>query len=111
MIRQKAKYGRKVFISGKVSGLDYIEACRQFYDASKLVLARDLYPVVPVELCRSHWGWYRCMAVCLWHLLRCKYILQLDNWTDSRGAKWEARFARALGKRFLKIENGKIVGL
>ena len=110
-MRQKAKYGRRVFVSGKVSGLDYMEACRQFYDASKLVLARGFYPVVPVELCRSYWGWYRCMAVCLWHLLRCKYILQLDNWTGSRGAKWECCFARALGKRFLKIENGKIEGL
>lgn len=111
MRRQKVKYCRKVFISGKVSDLAYLEACRQFYAASKLVLVRGLHPVVPVDLCRSWWGWYRCMAVCLWHLLRCKYILQLDNWTDSMGAKWEARFARVLGKHFLKIENGKIIGL
>ncbi len=110
-MRQKAEYGRKVFVSGKVSGLDYMEACRQFYDASKLVLVCGFYPVVPVELCRSCWGWYRCMAVCLWHLLRCKYILQLDNWTDSRGAKWEYRAAKVLRKKFLKIENGKIVDL
>jgi hypothetical protein len=108
---RQAKYSRKVFISGKVSGLAYLEACRQFYDAAKVVVTRGFHPVVPVELCRSYWGWYRCMAVCLWHLLRCKYILQLDNWEDSKGAKWEARFARVLGKRFLKIENGKIVGL
>jgi hypothetical protein len=105
------RYSERVFVSGKVSGLVYQDACRLFYDASAVVLAQGLWPVVPVDLCRAHWGWYRCMAVCLWYLLRCKYILQLDNWTDSRGAKWEARFARVLGKRFLKIENGKIVGL
>lgn len=111
MRRKKIKYSRKVFISGKVSGLDYMEACKQFYDASKLVLARGLHPVVPVDLCRSFWSWSRCMAVCLWHLMRCKYILQLDNWTDSRGAKWEYRAAKLLRKKSLKIENGKIVGL
>lgn len=101
----------RVFISGKVSGMEYSEACRQFYGAALVVLNAGMCPVVPVDLCHSWWGWYRCMAVCLWHLMRCKYILQLDNWTDSRGAEWEARFARVLGKRFLKIEDGKIVGL
>ena len=108
---QDSKYGSKVFISGKVSGLDYMEACRQFCDAAKVVIARGYYPVVPVDLCKSWWGWYRCMAVCLWHLCRCKYILQLDNWTDSRGAKWEARAARILRKRFLKMVDGKVTGL
>lgn len=105
------RYSRRVFISGKVSGLAYLEACRLFYDASKLVLARGLHPVIPVDLCRSWWSWYRCMAVCLWNLARCKYVLQLDNWENSRGAKWEYRVGRFLGKRFLKINNGKVVGL
>ena len=110
-MRTVSKYSERVFISGKVSGLVYQDACRLFYDASAVVLAQALWPVVPVDLCRAHWGWYKCMAVCLWHLLRCKYILQLDNWTDSRGAKWEYRAAKLLRKKFLKIENGKIVGL
>lgn len=108
---KKAKYSRRVFISGKVSGLAYLEACRQFYDAAAVVLHRGFAPVVPVELCRSWWNWYRCMAVCLWHLVWCKYILQLDNWESSRGAKWEFRVAKLLRKRILRIENGKIVGL
>lgn len=111
MKRRKMKYSRKAFISGKVSGLNYREACRYFYDAGKLVLAQGYHPIVPVDLCRSWWGWYRCMAVCLYHLLRCRYILQLDNWADSKGAKLEYRFARLSGKRFLKIEDGKITGL
>lgn len=110
-MRIASKYSERVFISGKVSGLVYQDACRLFYDASAAVLAQALCPVVPVDLCRAHWGWYKCMVVCLWYLLCCKYILQLDNWTDSRGAKWEYRAAKLLRKKFLKIENGKIVGL
>lgn len=101
----------KVFTSGKVSGLPYLVACRMFYDAASVVLRRGFLPVVPVDICRSWWGWYRCMAVCLFHLARCKYVLQLPNWRDSRGAIWEHRAARLLGKKLLRIENGKIVGL
>ena len=110
-MRIASKYSERVFVSGKVSGLVYQDACRPFYDTAAEVLAQGLCPVVPVDLCCAHWGWYKCMAVCLWNLLRCKYILQLDNWTDSRGAKWEYRAAKLLRKKFLKIENGKIVGL
>ena len=110
-MRTVGKYKNRVFISGKVSGLVYQDECRLFYDAAALVLATGKHPVVPVDLCHSWWGWYKCMAVCLWHLLRCKYILQLDNWTDSRGAKWEYRAAKLMRKRFVKIENGKIVGI
>lgn len=106
-----SRYSERVFVSGKVSGLVYVAACKKFYDAAAVVLNNGMSPVVPVDLCKSWWGWYRCMAVCLWHLARCKYILQLDNWTDSRGAKWEYRAAKLLRKKFLKIENGKIVGL
>lgn len=47
----------KVFISGKVSGMDYQEACRKFYDASATLMRFGFTPVVPVELCRSHWSW------------------------------------------------------
>lgn len=105
------KYSERIFISGKVSGLVYVAACKQFYDAAAVVLKNGLTPVVPVDLCRSWWGWYRCMAVCLWHLVRCKYILQLPNWTDSRGAKWECRAAKFLRKRFVRIEDGELKGV
>lgn len=110
-MNKKNRYSQRVFISGKVSGLVYQDACRLFYDASSIVLAQGFCPVVPVDLCRAWWSWTRCMVVCLKNLARCKYILQLDNWPDSRGAKWEYRAAKLLRKRFLKIENGKIVGL
>lgn len=93
----------KVFISGKVSGMDYQEACRKFYDASASLLRFGLTPVVPVDLCRAHWSWCRCMAVCLWHLLWCSGFCQLDNWEDSRGARIEYRVAKLLGKKFIYL--------
>lgn len=107
----KAKYGERIFVSGKVSGMEYSEACRQFYSAALVVLNAGMCPVVPVDLCRSWWGWYRCMAVCLWELARCRYILQLPNWLDSRGAKWEYRAARLMGKCFVRIEDRELIGV
>ena len=94
---------RKVFVSGKVSGLAYLEACRQFYDASHVLLRLGYKPILPIELCRPWWRWWRCMVVCLWHLMWCDCFCQLDNWKDSRGARIEYRVARILRKKFIEL--------
>lgn len=98
-----AEKKKKVFVSGKVSGLVYLEACRLFYDASKKIIRMNMTPVLPIELCRSHWGWWRCMVVCLWNLLWCDCFSQLDNWEDSKGARIEYRVAKILGKKFIYL--------
>ena len=92
-----------VFVSGKVSGIPYLEACRKFYDAAGMLLKHGYTPIVPVDLCHSWWGWYRCMAVCLFNLAKCRYFYQLDNWQDSKGARVEYIAARLLRKKFIKL--------
>lgn len=94
---------KKVFISGKVSGLEYVEACRLFYDCARKVLRLGFTPVIPVEICKSHWSWRRCMAVCLWHLLWSDGFCQLENWENSRGARIEYKFAKFLRKKFIVV--------
>lgn len=91
----------KVFISGKVSGMDYYAAFKNFSE-KEVILCRIGYDVVnPTKLCKRHWSWLRCMVVCLWHLLWCNCVYQLDNWQDSRGARIEYKFAKFLGKKIL----------
>ena len=91
----------KVFISGKVSGIDYYVAFNKFAE-EEAMLSRIGYEVVnPTKLCKKNWSWLRCMAVCLWHLLRCNCVYQLDNWQDSRGARIEYKWAKFLGKKIL----------
>ena len=91
----------KVFISGKVSGMDYYVAFNKFSE-EEAMLSRIGYEVVnPTKLCKKHWSWLRCMVVCLWNLLWCNCVYQLDNWLDSRGARIEYKWAKFLGKKIL----------
>lgn len=91
----------KVFISGKVSGMEYYTALSKFSEAEAM-LSRIGYEVInPTKLCKKNWSWLRCMVVCLWHLLWCNCVHQLDNWQDSRGARIEYKWAKFLGKKIL----------
>lgn len=93
----------KCYIAGKVSGLEYAAVERKFAGAA-FILARGGYePINPTKLCNPKWGWWRCMAVCLWNLLKCKCIMLLPDWYDSRGARIEMKLAKFLGIRFIEI--------
>lgn len=92
---------RRVFISGKVTGLSYIVAQERFNEAARLFSEYDV--VNPTKLCNSRWSWWRCMAVCLWHLVRCDTVAMLSNWRGSRGAKIEHFLALLLFKKVLYL--------
>ena len=88
----------KLFISGSISGRPYKEAAIHFNSAATLAYQIGFDPVNPIQLCRPYWAWWRCMAVCLWHLLWCDAVLFLRGWDLSRGARIENRVAEILGK-------------
>ena len=88
----------KLFISGSISGRPYKEAAIHFNSAATLAYQIGFDPVNPIQLCRPYWAWWRCMAVCLWHLLWCDAVLFLRGWDLSRGARIEHRVAEILGK-------------
>ena len=96
---------RRVFISGKVSGLPYTRAQERFNHVASLF---DGYEVCnPVKLCKPYWSWPRCMIVCLWHLMKCDTVVFMDNWQDSRGARIENRAARFFDKQIIYV-NGDL---
>lgn len=90
----------KIYIAGPVSALPYDEAVKRFRNA-EAVLQIDFKVVNPTKLCRAHWGWYRCMAVCLFNLLKCNVVFMLPDWEVSRGARIEHRGAIWLGKSII----------
>ena len=92
---------RRVFISGKVNGLSYVVAQERFNEAARLFSEYDV--VNPTKLCNPRWSWWRCMAVCLWHLVRCDTVAMLSNWRGSRGAKIEHFLALLLFKKVLYL--------
>ena len=88
----------KIFISGPISGRPYKKAVIHFNAYALLVHQFGFEPVNPIRLCCPIWPWWRCMAVCLWHLLWCDAVLMLRGWDMSRGARIEHKVAEILGK-------------
>ena len=91
----------KVFISGKVSGIEYYVAYQTFANADRQLSSMGYQVINPMKICRKNWSWVRCMAKCLWAITFCHKIYQLDNWKESRGARIEYKWAKLLNKTFL----------
>ena len=91
----------KVFISGKISGIEYLVAYGKFCNADRKLSAMGYKVVNPMKICKKHWSWVRCMAKCLWAIMFCDKIYQLPGWQDSRGARIEYKWAIFLRKRIL----------
>lgn len=91
----------KVFISGKVSGMEYYVAYQTFANADRFLSQQGYKVVNPMKICKKHWSWLRCMAKCLWAMMFCNKIYQLPNWKESRGARIEYKWAKFLRKRFV----------
>ena len=91
----------KVFISGKISGIEYLVAYGKFCNADRKLSAMGYEVVNPMKICKKHWSWVRCMIKCLWAIYFCDKIYQLPNWQESRGARIEYKWAKLLKKRFV----------
>ena len=93
----------KIYISGKISGLDFDEACRRFEEAEKHLQKLGYRTSNPTKMTLCVWlaqhGHYR---LCLWILLlwlsaTCQCIYLLDGWHTSDGARAERAVARVMG--------------
>lgn len=91
----------KVFISGKISGIEYYVAYQTFANADRQLSSMGYQVINPMKICRKNWSWARCMIKCLWAIYFCDKIYQLPGWQESRGARIEYRWAKLLRKRFV----------
>lgn len=98
---QSERKRTKVFISGKVSGIEYYVAYQTFANADRQLSSMGYQVINPMKICRKNWSWLRCMAKCLWAIMFCDKLYQLDNWQESRGARFEYKWAKFLRKRIL----------
>lgn len=102
---------KKVYISGKITGLEEAEYKRNFNTAELWLtgLGYDVvnpvaYPPIP----NGSWTDYMRRDIKL--LMDCDYIYMLDGWTESTGAKTEFRLAVEIGIERLKLDpNGIMV--
>lgn len=99
--KSKTKYMAKIYISGKISGIEN-EAAALFEKAEKELQAKGFETVNPVTLNHQHdKSWHSYMKEDVKALCECDTIYMLSNWTDSKGAIIEHTIAMYLG---LKVQ-------
>ena len=88
----------RVYISGKITGLEYSEVERLFNAAEKKLSKNGFTPVNPLRNNLPMWAsWREHMKKDIQILLSCDAIFMLDNWKDSKGATLERHIAEQLG--------------
>lgn len=89
----------KIYISGKITGLDYADVETKFQDAQNLLSDIGFEVVNPLNngLTKEH-SWEQHMVKDFELLLPCDAIYMMDNWQDSTGARIEHRTAFEMNK-------------
>jgi len=90
----EATVGRKIYISGKVTGdPDYGE---KFIAEADRLRALGYRPVNPTAQIPEDESWPSAMRIALGAMLACDGVSLLPGWRESRGAKVEERLTREL---------------
>jgi len=89
----------KIYISGKITGLDYTEADSLFAAAQNKLKEMGWETVNPIHIPTGveepQWDDY--MVSDIRELFKCKAIYMLKNWKTSRGARIEHYIAKEIG--------------
>lgn len=91
----------KCYNSGAISSLTYLTARNNFLKVDRIIEDLGMKPVNPMEVT---WGirpsapWIVHMVKDILLLMGCRAVYFQRNWKQSRGALWEYKVARWLGK-------------
>lgn len=91
----------KIYIAGKISGLDRKQAEDNFKKAEEALRRAGYEPVSPYHIGSYEWTWEQNMKVVLKHMLDCDGVLMLSNYTDSMGTMVELDLAKKLGMKVM----------
>lgn len=94
---------KKVYICGKITGLEKSLYTQIFKDAQVILEEKGYIVVNPVTLCeeKNLHGWIECMRACIKALMDCDTIFVLNNSSSSKGANVERFLAHILKFKFL----------
>ena len=96
----------KLYLSGKVTGLDPRVAAENFGVMEDYFLERGFKVVNPMKLRHSNPNdWEKCMKLCIREMMRCNCIHMLDGFETSKGAMIEKRIAEDVGYFFVSQKN------
>ncbi len=96
--------GKRVYVSGPISGHDREERRRAFAVGARLIESFGMVAVNPLDEQPSNGHhpesveyWREAMKLDIKRLVDCECILMLEGWERSRGARLEKEIANALG--------------
>jgi len=94
----------KVYISGKITGLD-LEYAKSLFDEAQMYLQNEygctiVNPMVAVPY-KEGKTWEQYMLDDINLLFGCDAVFMLKNWEDSRGARVECSIAKEMSKTIL----------
>ena len=101
------KKDKKIYISGKISGLSLDAAAAKFAGDQEMLEELGYRTYNPMLHVKKHWTWAMYMINDLFVMLSCDGIYQNKDWKESRGAVMEHKFA----KRFVKLLKRKYLFL
>jgi hypothetical protein len=88
----------KIYISGKISGLEFDDAYKTFMGAQLKYESAGFEVINPMAITHDHdLTWESYMRADLKAMLDCTHIYMLKNWHTSRGANLEYNLATELG--------------
>ena len=96
----------KVYISGKITGLQLDEAFKIFEKAELIISANGYIPVNPMKVNSHTEGktWEDYMIEDIRVLFGCDAVYMLNNWEQSTGARIEYQIAKELGMKIILEE-------
>lgn len=91
----------RVYISGKMTGLNRVEFKKRFFEAEKMLMQYGYDVINPAILSDFNLTYAEFMLIDTTLLTMCDAIYMLNNWRDSNGAKEELALAEAKGLKIM----------
>lgn len=90
-------YKNRVYLAGKVTGLNRIHCSQKFGMEEVKLLRKGLEVINPLNLVPSRTTWEDAMYTCVQNLMKCSTAYFLPCWKDSKGATLEHELAKQIG--------------
>lgn len=92
----------KVYIVGKISGLEYQLVCKKFAKAEREIEKKGWVPINPTKFIPEKTPWNKAMKIAILLLLQADAIYLLPDWMDSKGGFLEFEIAYNLGLKIFE---------